>query len=130
MNRKFQRNQTKHYLPSYLKLVLADKDWVSKSQGAAGLSPKADALGVVVRSRFQQNSEMRELLCSMQLESTRTTKIILLALKLVEKLSRIRKSLKLRYSISMGPFSMDIMMQTWWSQECNLFQSVRVGGIR
>ena len=59
VNRKVQRNQTKHYLLSYLKLVLADKDWgeVARVKGKLDSLLKADALGVVVRSRFQQNSE-------------------------------------------------------------------------
>ena len=57
--RKIQRNQTKQYLLSYLKLVLADKDWdeVARVKGKLKSMLQADAQGVVVRSRFQTNSD-------------------------------------------------------------------------
>ena len=59
INRKIQRNQTKQYLLSYLKLVLTDKDWneVARVKGKLHSMLQADAQGVVVRSRFQQNSD-------------------------------------------------------------------------
>ena len=59
VNRKVQRNQTKQFLLSYLKLVLADKDWdeVARVKGKLAFLLQADAQGVVVRSRFQHNSE-------------------------------------------------------------------------
>jgi exonuclease III len=59
INRKIQRNQTKQYLLSYLKLALADKDWneVARVKGKLYSMLQADAQGVVVRSRFQTNSE-------------------------------------------------------------------------
>ena len=58
VNRKVQRNQTKLFLLSYLKLVLADKEWdeVARVKGKLTSMLQADAQGVVVRSRFQQNA--------------------------------------------------------------------------
>ena len=57
--RKRSRDNTKKFLLSYLKLVLAEKNWEEVARVKEKLSTmlKEDALGVVIRSRFKQNSE-------------------------------------------------------------------------
>ena len=59
VNRKFQRNNTKKFLLSYLKLVLARKNWneVARVKEQLDTMFKADAMGIVIRSRFKQNAE-------------------------------------------------------------------------
>ena len=58
INRKIKRNQMKQFLLSYLKLVLSEKDWdeVARVKGKLQSMLREDAQGVVIRSRFQQNS--------------------------------------------------------------------------
>ena len=57
--RKRSRDNTKKFLLSYLKLVLAKKNWeeVARVKEKLGTMLKEDALGVIIRSRFKQNSE-------------------------------------------------------------------------
>ena len=57
--RKRSRDNTKKFLLSYLKLVLAKKKWeeVARVKEKLGTMLKEDALGVIIRSRFKQNSE-------------------------------------------------------------------------
>ena len=57
--RKRKRDHTKKFLLSYLKLVLAKKNWeeVARVREKLDSMMKEDALGVVIRSRFKQNSE-------------------------------------------------------------------------
>ena len=59
VNRKFKRDHTKRFLLSYLKLALVKKNWgeVARVKEELDTMLKADAMGVVVRSRFSQNSE-------------------------------------------------------------------------
>ena len=59
VHRKKQRDDTKKFLLSYLKLVLFKKNWheVARVKELLYTMLKADALGVVIRSRFKQNSE-------------------------------------------------------------------------
>ena len=59
VNRKFQRNHTKKFLLSYLKLVLARKNWteVARVKEKLDIMFKADAMGIVIRSRYKQNAE-------------------------------------------------------------------------
>ena len=59
VNRKLQRDHSKKFLLSYLKLVLAEKNWEEDARVREKLDTmlKADAMGVVIRSRFKQNSE-------------------------------------------------------------------------
>ena len=59
INRKYQRNNTKKFLLSYLKLVLAKKNWdeVARIKEKLDIMIKADAMGFVVRSRYNQNAE-------------------------------------------------------------------------
>ena len=59
INRKLQRDHTKKFLLSYLKMTLADKNWeeVARTREKLDVMLKADAMGVVIRSRFNQNSE-------------------------------------------------------------------------
>ena len=57
--RKKQRDDTKKFWLSYLKLVLFEKNWqeVARVKELLDTMLKADTLGVVIRSRFKQNSE-------------------------------------------------------------------------
>ena len=57
--RKRSRDNTKKFLLSYLKLVLAKKNWeeVARVKEKLGTMLKEDALGVIIRSRFKQNTE-------------------------------------------------------------------------
>ena len=57
--RKMQREHTKKFLFSYLKLALIDKNWeeVARIREKLDVMLKADTMGVVVRSRFKQNAE-------------------------------------------------------------------------
>ena len=59
INRKIQRNHTKKFLLSSLKLVLAKQDWdeVARIKEKLDTMIKSDAMGFVVRSRFNQNAE-------------------------------------------------------------------------
>jgi hypothetical protein len=59
VNRKFQRNHTKKFLLSYLKLVLAKQNWdeVARVKEKLDTMIKSDAMGFVVRSRYKQNVE-------------------------------------------------------------------------
>ena len=59
VQRNRQRADNKRFLLSYLKLVLAEKNWeeVARVKEKLDTMLKADAMGVVIRSRFKQNSE-------------------------------------------------------------------------
>ena len=59
VQRNRQRADTKRFLLSYLKLVFAEKNWeeVARVKEKLDIMLKADAMGVVIRSRFKQNSE-------------------------------------------------------------------------
>ena len=59
VQRNRQRSDNKRFLLSYLKLVFADKKWeeVAKVREKLDTMLKADAIGVVIRSRFKQNTE-------------------------------------------------------------------------
>ena len=59
INRKRRRDDTKKYLLAYLKAVLVRKNWdeVARVKEELDTMLLADAMGVVIRSRFQQNSE-------------------------------------------------------------------------
>ena len=59
VQRKLQRDHSKRFLLSYLKLVLAEKNWeeFARVRGKLDTMLKADAMGIVIRSRFKQNSE-------------------------------------------------------------------------
>ena len=59
VQRNRQRADTKRFLLSYLKLVLGEKNWdeVARVREKLDTMLKADAMGVVIRSRFKQNSE-------------------------------------------------------------------------
>ena len=57
--RRRTRNDTKRFLLSYLKIVLTEKNWeeVARVRKKLDRMMKEDAFGVVIRSRFKQNSE-------------------------------------------------------------------------
>ena len=59
MQRKFRRDHTKKFLLSFLKIALTEKNWeeVARVREKLNTMLKADAMGVVIRSRFKQNSE-------------------------------------------------------------------------
>ena len=59
VHRNVQRNNTKKFLFSYLKVALSDKNWndVAMIKEKLNTMLKEDAMGVVVRSRFKQNAE-------------------------------------------------------------------------
>ena len=62
IHRKRRRNDTKKYLLSYLKAALGRKDWdeVARVREDLDIMMLADAMGVVVRSRFKQNVEFEK----------------------------------------------------------------------
>ena len=59
INRKEKKSQTKLFLLSLLRLALNNKDWdeVARVREKLNLFLLEDAMGFVVRSRFQQNTE-------------------------------------------------------------------------
>ena len=59
IHRKLCRDHTKKYLLSYLRLVLTRKNWdeVARVKEQLEAMFKADAMGIVIRSRFKQNAE-------------------------------------------------------------------------
>ena len=59
INRKRRRNDTKKFLLSYLKVVLVRKNWdeVAMVKEELDVMLLSDSMGVVIRSRFHQNSE-------------------------------------------------------------------------
>ena len=59
IHRKLKRDQTKKFLLSYLKIVLASKNWseVARVKEELDQMLKSDAMGVVIRSRYKQNAE-------------------------------------------------------------------------
>ena len=57
--RNHKRNDTLMFLFSYLKVVLADKNWLEVGRIRERIKQMLfqDSMGVIVRSRYQQNSE-------------------------------------------------------------------------